>query len=82
MVGQIDKQAVKSFLLDLQERICAECEALDTAAQFVEDSWQRTEGGGEAALHLLSAGTASAGFRASAAACGVMILSCARLGPL
>ena len=46
MVSHIDKQAVKSFLLDLQDRICAECEALDTAAQFVEDSWQRTEGGG------------------------------------
>ena len=46
MVSHIDKQAVKSFLLDLQDRICAKCEALDTAAQFVEDSWQRTEGGG------------------------------------
>ena len=45
-MSHIDKQAVKSFLLDLQDRICAECEALDTAAQFVEDSWQRTEGGG------------------------------------
>jgi coproporphyrinogen III oxidase len=45
-VSHIDKQAVESFLLDLQDRICAECEALDTAAQFVEDSWQRSEGGG------------------------------------
>ena len=45
-MSHIDKQAVKSFLLDLQDRICAECEALDTAAQFVEDSWQRSEGGG------------------------------------
>ena len=43
---QIDKQAVKSFLLDLQDGICAECEALDTTAKFVEDSWQRSEGGG------------------------------------
>ena len=46
MVSHINKQAVKSFLLDLQDHICAVCEALDTAAQFVEDSWQRTEGGG------------------------------------
>ena len=45
-MSHIDKQAVKSFLLDLQDRICAECEALDTAAQFAEDTWQRTEGGG------------------------------------
>jgi coproporphyrinogen III oxidase len=45
-VSHIDKQAVESFLLDLQDRICAECEALDTAAQFVEDSWQRSKGGG------------------------------------
>ena len=45
-MSHIDKQAVESFLLDLQDRICAECEALDTAAQFVEDSWQRSEGGG------------------------------------
>ena len=46
MVIHIDKQAVKSFFLDLQDGICTEYEALDTAAQFVEDSWQRTEGGG------------------------------------
>ncbi len=45
-MSHINKQAVESFLLDLQDRICAECEALDTAAQFVEDSWQRSEGGG------------------------------------
>ena len=45
-MSHIDKQAVKSFFLDLQDRICAEYEALDTVAQFVEDSWQRTEGGG------------------------------------
>lgn len=45
-MSNIDKQAVKNFLLDLQDRICAECEALDTQAQFAEDSWQRGEGGG------------------------------------
>ena len=53
-MSHIDKQAVKSFLLDLQDRICAECEALDTAAQFVEDSWQRTEGGGGRTRVILS----------------------------
>ena len=31
---------------DLQERICAELEAIDGKAKFVEDTWQREEGGG------------------------------------
>lgn len=37
---------VKSYLLELQDRICAELEDLDGSAKFVEDSWQREEGGG------------------------------------
>lgn len=41
-----DKQAVKNYLLGLQERICAELAAADGAGTFVEDSWQRPEGGG------------------------------------
>jgi coproporphyrinogen III oxidase len=38
--------AVESFLRDLQERLCAALEAMDGAARFREDVWQRTEGGG------------------------------------
>ncbi len=38
-------QAVKEFLLDLQERICQQLNAIDGAA-FQEDNWQRQEGGG------------------------------------
>lgn len=41
-----DKAAVKAYLLDLQDRICQALAAEDGGAGFVEDSWQRTEGGG------------------------------------
>jgi coproporphyrinogen III oxidase len=42
----VDKLAVKAFLLQLQEQICAALEQSDGAACFVEDSWERAEGGG------------------------------------
>ncbi|MCV6614358.1 MAG: oxygen-dependent coproporphyrinogen oxidase [Cellvibrionaceae bacterium] len=45
-MSQVDKDAVKNYLLDLQERICAELEQADGSGRFVEDSWQRPEGGG------------------------------------
>ncbi|MES2822033.1 MAG: oxygen-dependent coproporphyrinogen oxidase [Pseudomonadota bacterium] len=41
-----DKAAVKAYLLDLQDRICAALAAEDGGATFVEDAWQRAEGGG------------------------------------
>lgn len=41
-----DKAAVKAYLLDLQERICAALAEEDGGAEFVEDCWERTEGGG------------------------------------
>lgn len=41
-----DKAAVKAYLLDLQDRICNALAAEDGGAGFVEDSWQRPEGGG------------------------------------
>lgn len=37
---------VKSFLLDLQDRICAGLEDADGEAKFVEDNWDREAGGG------------------------------------
>ena len=40
-----DKAAVKAYLLDLQDRICAALEAED-GGSFFEDSWQRPAGGG------------------------------------
>lgn len=41
-----DKDQVKAYLLDLQDRICEALAAEDGKAVFVEDSWQRAEGGG------------------------------------
>lgn len=38
--------SVKSFLLDLQDRICQALEQVDGTGTFSEDSWQREEGGG------------------------------------
>jgi coproporphyrinogen III oxidase len=37
--------AIKQYLLGLQDDICAQLEAVD-GGRFVEDSWQRAEGGG------------------------------------
>jgi len=41
-----DKAAVKAYLLDLQDRICNALAAEDGGASFIEDSWERAEGGG------------------------------------
>ena len=37
---------VKTYLLDLQDRICAGLEAVDGSAHFTEDAWDRPDGGG------------------------------------
>jgi coproporphyrinogen III oxidase len=39
-------EAVKAYLLDLQDRICNALQAEDGGTQFVEDAWQRPAGGG------------------------------------
>lgn len=44
--NQPDKTLVKDYLLGLQERICAGIEAEDGSASFLQDQWQRKEGGG------------------------------------
>lgn len=41
-----DLNAVKAYLLRLQDDICAQLEAEDGQAQFVEDNWERPAGGG------------------------------------
>ena len=46
MAMNIDKQAVKDYLLTLQNSLCEAFEGLDAQAKFVEDSWVRNEGGG------------------------------------
>lgn len=42
----VDKNAVKSFLLALQDSICRQLEKADGKATFIEDAWQREQGGG------------------------------------
>jgi coproporphyrinogen III oxidase len=39
-------EPVKTYLLDLQDRICQALETEDGAGRFTEDLWQRPEGGG------------------------------------
>ncbi|MFC3033201.1 oxygen-dependent coproporphyrinogen oxidase [Pseudoalteromonas fenneropenaei] len=39
-------EAVKSFLMALQDEICRGLEQADGTGHFVEDAWQREEGGG------------------------------------
>lgn len=41
-----DIGSVKAYLLSLQQRICTELEEEDGKAHFIEDAWQRDEGGG------------------------------------
>jgi len=45
-MSEPDIQAVKDYLLNLQDSICAELQAADGKAGFHEDEWQREEGGG------------------------------------
>jgi coproporphyrinogen III oxidase len=45
-MNQPDTQAVKTFLLALQQQICEGLERLDEKASFNADSWTRPEGGG------------------------------------
>ncbi len=42
----VSKQAVKEFLLDLQDRICQTVEQQDGTATFEQDQWEREQGGG------------------------------------
>lgn len=44
--SDIEIAAVKAYLLDLQDRICAALEASDGQARFEEDAWEREQGGG------------------------------------
>lgn len=46
MSGSPDLLAVKSYLLGLQDRICAAIEAEDGSGRFCEEVWERPEGGG------------------------------------
>jgi len=41
-----NKEAVKAYLLDLQNSLCAALVSADGQGDFLEDNWQRSEGGG------------------------------------
>ena len=45
-MSNVNIETVKAFLLELQDKICSGLEQADGQATFVEDSWQRAEGGG------------------------------------
>lgn len=45
-MSKIDINVVIEFLKSLQDQICASLEAADGSGKFVEDNWQRAEGGG------------------------------------
>ena len=45
-MSEIDSQAVKNYLLGLQDSISQAVEAADGKAGFIEDQWDREEGGG------------------------------------
>jgi len=45
-LSQVDKEQVKSFLLNLQQAICDELAMLDGEKNFVRDEWLREGGGG------------------------------------
>jgi coproporphyrinogen III oxidase len=58
-MSQPDKKAVKEFLLDLQDRICAALEKEDGATEFQEDAWEREPGenlGGGGRTRVLTEG--------------------------
>ncbi|RZM76896.1 oxygen-dependent coproporphyrinogen oxidase [Pseudoalteromonas rubra] len=45
-MSQVNLESVKAFLLALQDEICQGLEQADGSGKFVEDAWQREEGGG------------------------------------
>ena len=45
-INQADIQAVKDYLMGLQDHICASLEAFEPEIRFHEDAWDRPNGGG------------------------------------
>ncbi|MBQ4839920.1 MULTISPECIES: oxygen-dependent coproporphyrinogen oxidase [Pseudoalteromonas] len=45
-MSKVNLETVKAFLLQLQDDICQGLEQADGSGKFVEDSWERAEGGG------------------------------------
>ena len=51
-----DVDAVKQYLLNLQENICSSLAAEDGKADFIRDEWQREQGGGGGLTRVLTNG--------------------------
>ncbi|MCV6622405.1 MAG: oxygen-dependent coproporphyrinogen oxidase [Cellvibrionaceae bacterium] len=45
-MSSVDKEAVKAYLMALQDKICADLSQADGGTQFKQDQWVREEGGG------------------------------------
>jgi len=56
MSQQPDINLVKSYFMDLQDRICRQLQEADGGAEFVEDSWQREGSGGGGRTRILTNG--------------------------
>ncbi|HKK05925.1 MAG TPA: oxygen-dependent coproporphyrinogen oxidase [Gammaproteobacteria bacterium] len=55
-MSQPDVNAVKTYLLDLQDGICSALEAEDGQASFAEDAWERESGGGGGRSRVMAGG--------------------------
>ncbi len=42
----MNPETIRTYLMELQDRLCAQLESVDGMAKFQEDVWQRPEGGG------------------------------------
>jgi coproporphyrinogen III oxidase len=51
-----DSNAVKQYLLGLQDKICSELAAEDGKTEFMEDNWERESGGGGGRTRVLTEG--------------------------
>lgn len=56
-----DKNAVKAYLLQLQENICKDLVAADGVGTFIEDTWVRKEGGGGRSRVMVNGGVIEKG---------------------
>ena len=56
MPAEIDIQAVKQYLLALQDRICEELSEIDGKKGFIEDAWQHEQGEGGGRTRVLADG--------------------------
>lgn len=45
-MSSVDKEAVKAYLMALQDKICADLSQADGGTEFKQDQWVREEGGG------------------------------------